>query len=126
MNHSPKKLLAVIEFIEHAQYPAIYKALGYDVTTEWQVRKAVSLIRKMKPDVIVADFYFQSDFRDRLSNLESLLAATQLQKDIRVLVFYEPHNESVLEKVRQRMHIDTALPMPATDESVRAALGEWL
>jgi CheY-like chemotaxis protein len=126
MNHSPKKLLAVIEFIEHAQYPVIYKALGYDVTTEWQVRKAVSLIRKMKPDVIVADFYFQSDFRDRLSNLESLLAATQLQKDIRVLVFYEPHNEAVLEKVRQRMHIDTALPMPATDESVRAALGEWL
>jgi hypothetical protein len=126
MNHSPKKLLAVIEFIEHAQYPVIYKALGYDVTTEWQVRKAVSLIRKMKPDVIVADFYFQSDFRDRLSNLESLLAATKLQKDIRVLVFYEPHNEAVLEKVRQRMHIDTALPMPATDESVRAALGEWL
>ena len=126
MNHSPKKLLAVIEFIEHAQYPVIYKALGYDVTIEWQVRKAVSLIRKMKPDVIVADFYFQSDFRDRLSNLESLLAATQLQKDIRVLVFYEPHNEAVLEKVRQRMHIDTALPMPATDESVRAALGEWL
>ena len=126
MNHSPKKLLAVIEFIEHAPYPAIYKALGYDVTTEWQVRKAVSLIRKMKPDVIVADFYFQSDFRDRLSNLESLLAATQLQKDIRVLVFYEPHNEAVLEKVRQRMHIDTALPMPATDETIRAALGEWL
>ena len=126
MIHSPKKLLAVIEFIEHAQYPAIYKALGYDVTTEWQVRKAVLLIRKMKPDVIVADFYFQSDFRDRLSNLESLLAATQLQKEIRVLVFYEPHNESVLDKVRQRMHIDAALPMPATDETIRAALGEWL
>jgi len=126
MIHSPKKLLAVIEFIEHAQYPAIYKALGYDVTTEWQVRKAVSLIRKMKPDVIVADFYFQSDFRDRLSNLESLLAATQLQREIRVLVFYEPQNESVLDKVRERMHIDAALPMPATDETIRAALGAWL
>lgn len=126
MIHSPKKLLAVIEFIEHAQYPAIYKALGYDVTTEWQVRKAVSQIRKMKPDVIVADFYFQSDFRDRLSNLESLLAATQLQQETRVLVFYEPQNESVLDKVRQRMHIDAALPMPATDETIRAALGAWL
>ena len=41
----PKSLLAVIEFIEHAQYPAIYKALGYAVTVEWQVRKAVSLLR---------------------------------------------------------------------------------
>jgi len=122
----PKKLLSVIEFIEHAQYPAIYKALGYEVTTEWQVRKAVSQIRKIKPDVIVADFYFQSDFRDRLSNLESLLAATQLLKEIRVLVFYEPQNEPVLDKVRERMRIDAALPMPATDEAIKTALSAWL
>ncbi len=126
MTSAPKKLLAVIEFIEHAQYPVIYKALGFDVTVEWQVRKAVALIRKMKPDVIVADFYFQSDFRDRLSNLESLLAATQLLKDVRVLVFYEPQNEPALARVRERMHIDSALPMPATDEAIKAALKEWL
>ena len=123
---TPKKLLTVIEFIEHSQYPAIYNSLGYDVTTEWQVRKAVTLIRKMKPDVIVADFYFQSDFRDRLSNLESLLAATQLLKEFRVLVFYEPQNEAVLDKVRQRMRIDAALPMPVSDEAIKAVLKEWL
>ena len=126
MNPSPKKLLSVIEFIEHAQYPAIYKALGYEVTTEWQVRKAVSLIRKMKPDVIVADFYFQSDFRDRLSNLESLLAATQLLNEIKVLVFYEPQNEHALQRVRERMRIDTALPMPASEAAIKAALKDWL
>jgi len=123
---TPKKLLSVIEFIEHAQYPAIYKALGYEVTTEWQVRKAVTLIRKIKPDVIVADFYFQSDFRDRLSNLESLLATTQLLHETRVLVYYEPQNEPILDKVRQRMRIDAALPMPATDEAIKAVLKEWL
>ena len=126
MNPTPKKLLSVIEFIEHAQYPLIYQSLGYDVTTEWQVRKAVTLIRKMKPDVIVADFYFQSDFRDRLSNLESLLAATQLLKEIRVLVFYEPQNEAVLDKVRERMRIDAALAMPVKDDAIRAVLKEWL
>ena len=121
-----KKLLTVIEFIEHAQYPAIYQSLGFDVTVEWQVRKAVSLIRKIKPDVIVADFYFQSDFRDRLSNLESLLAATQLSKDIKILVFYEIHNIAVLDKVRERMVIDAALPMPVSDEAIRAVLKGWL
>ena len=126
MNPTPKKLLSVIEFIEHAQYPLIYQSLGYDVTTEWQVRKAVTLIRKMKPDVIVADFYFQSDFRDRLSNLESLLAATQLLKEIRVLVFYEPQSEAVLDKVRERMRIDAALAMPVRDDAIRAVLKEWL
>lgn len=126
MSVAPKKLLSVIEFIEHAQYPAIYKALGFDVTTEWQVRKAVSLVRKLKPDVIVADFYFQSDFRDRLSNLESLLAATQLLTDFRVLVFYEPANESALTRVRERMRIDAALPMPATEESIKSVLQMWV
>jgi len=126
MTISPKKLLSVIEFIEHAQYPAIYKALGYEVTTEWQVRKAVTLIRKMKPDVIVADFYFQSDFRDRLSNLESLLAATQLLSEFKVLVFYEPQNEHALDRVRERMHIDAALSMPASPAAIEALLKEWL
>jgi hypothetical protein len=126
MTGTPKKLLCVIEFIEHSQYPAIYKALGYDVTVEWQVRKAVTLVRKMKPDVIVADFYSQSDFRDRLSNLESLLAATQLLKEFRVLVFYEPQNISALDRVRERMHIDAALPMPVSEEAIRGVLKEWL
>lgn len=126
MTIAAKKLLTVIEFIEHSQYPAIYKSLGFDVTVEWQVRKAVTLIRKMKPDVIVADFYSQSDFRDRLSNLESLLAATQLLKDIRVLVFYEPQNISALDRVRERMRIDAALPMPASEDAVRRVLGDWL
>ena len=126
MSGTPKKLLTVIEFIEHSQFPAIYKSLGFDVTVEWQVRKAVALIRKMKPDVIVADFYFQSDFRDRLSNLESLLAATQLLKDIRVLVFYETHNLSALDRVCERMSIDAALPMPASEAAIRAVLKEWL
>lgn len=126
MSATPKKLLTVIEFIEHAPYPALYKALGFEVTTEWQVRKAVSQIRKLKPDVIVADFYSQSDFRDRLSNLESLLAATQLLKNFRVLVFYEPHNEHALDRVRERMHIDAALPMPVTDEAIKSVLQAWL
>ena len=116
----------MIEFIEHAQYPVIYQSLGFEVSTEWQVRKAVSLIRKMKPDVIVADFYFQSDFRDRLSNLESLLATTQLLKETRVLVFYEPHNVHALDRVRERMHIDAALPMPASETAIREALKQWV
>jgi hypothetical protein len=125
MTDSPKKLLAVIEFLAHARFPALYQSLGFDVTTERQVRKAVSLMRKLKPDVIVADFYFQSDFRDRLSNLESLLAAAQPFKETRILVFYEPHSAAALERVRQRMRIDAALPTPATDEAIEGVLNGW-
>lgn len=125
MTSQPKKLLAVIEFIEHSQFPAIYKDIGFEVAVEWQVRKAVSLLRKMKPDVIVADFYFQSDFRDRLSNLESLLAAAQLLQGVKILVFYEAHNEAALNKVRERMRIDAALTTPVTESAIRSVLSDW-
>lgn len=126
MSVTPKKLLNVVEFIEHAQFNAVYQSLGFEVTTEWQVRKAVAMVKKLKPDVIVADFYTQPDFRDRLSNLESLLAATQLLKDFRVLVFYEPQSESALSRVRERMHIDVALPMPVTEAALIQALRGFL
>lgn len=126
MTTQPKTLLTVIEFIEHSKFPAIYKDLGFEVAVEWQVRKAVSLLKKMKPDVIVADFYFQSDFRDRLSNLESLLAAAQLLKDVKILVFYGAENEVALDKVRERMRIDAALTTPVSEAAIRSVLSEWL
>lgn len=120
-----KKLLTLIEFMSHAKFPTLYKELGFDVTTEWQARKAVSLVRKLKPDVIVADFYFQADFRDRLSNLESVLATAQPFPDTKILVLYEPESQAALDKVRARLRIDAALAIPVKVEDLRAVLSGW-
>ena len=126
MSGTPKKLLVVTEFLAHAKLPKLYQQLGFDVTNEWQVRKAISLLRKIKPDVVVADFYHQADFRDRLSNLESLLAAAQPMADIKILVLYEPENQAMLDKVRARMRIDKVLAMPVKEEELQSILKEWL
>src|SRR5512143_3466850 len=126
MSSQPKKLLAVIEFIEHARFPPLYKELGFEVAVEWQVRKAVSLLKRMRPDVIVADFYFQSDFRDRLSNLESLLAATEPLPQSRILVLYDPKDGAVLDRVRQRMRVDAVLTIPVNETELEAVLRQWL
>jgi AmiR/NasT family two-component response regulator len=125
MSAQPKKLLCLIEFISHSKLPHFYKSLGFDVTTEWQARKAVSLVRKLKPDVIVADFYFQADFRDRLSNVESLLAAAQPMKDTGILLLYEAQNQPVLEKVRERMRVDAVLTVPVQEDALRTILSSW-
>src|SRR5512143_1177607 len=93
-------LLMVNAFIGTASYKKLYQELGYAVVTEWSERKAISLVRKNPPAVIVADFYHQTDFRDRLSNLESLLAAAQSVPSIRILVFYEAAHQAALDKVR--------------------------
>ena len=121
-----KKLLTLIEFVTHSKLPNLYKQLGFDVTTEWQARKAVSLVRKLKPDVIVADFYFQADFRDRLSNLESVLATAQPYPETKILVLYEPQSQEALDKVRVRYRIDAALTIPVKEEELKAALSGWL
>jgi DNA-binding NarL/FixJ family response regulator len=121
-----KKLLTLIELVSHAKLPTLYKQLGFDVTTEWQARKAVSLVRKLKPDVIVADFYFQAEFRDRLSNLESVLATAQPFPETKILVLYEPQSQAALDKVRARLRIDAALPIPVKEEDLKAALSAWL
>jgi hypothetical protein len=70
-------LLSVIELLGYPNLRPLYERLGYRVLTEFSVRKAISLLRRERPAVIVADFYFQPDFRDRVSNLESLLATAQ-------------------------------------------------
>lgn len=121
-----KKLLALVEFLEHAKLSAEYKKLGFSVTTECQVRKAIASVRKSPPDVIVADFYFQSDFRDRLSNLESLLAAAQVNAHTKILVLYEAQNLPTLDKVRSRLRIDAALTMPVNLAQLQSQLQNWL
>jgi hypothetical protein len=64
MNSRPL-LLMVNAFIGTASFKSIYQQLGYEVVTEWSERKAISLVRKTPPAVVVADFYHQTDFRDR-------------------------------------------------------------
>lgn len=123
---SPAKLLAVIEFLDHGKLSAFYQRLGFDVTTEWSVRKAVSLLRKLKPDVVIADFYYQTDFRDRLSNLESLLAAAESLSRARILVLYDPKDRNALDRVRQRMRVDAVLTIPVNEGALEAVLRQWL
>ena len=120
------RLLMVNAFIGTAGYKKLYQDLGYAVVTEWSERKAISLLRKAPPAVIVADFYHQTDFRDRLSNLESLLAAAQSLPATRILVFYEAAHQAVLDKVSARLRIDAALPLPVDEERLRATLLGWL
>jgi len=123
---SPPSLLMVNAFIGTAGYKKLYQELGFAVVTEWSERKAISLVRKTPPAVIVADFYHQTDFRDRLSNLESLLATAQSAPGTRILVFYEPAHQAALDKVRQRLRIDIALSMPVDEAILRTTLTSWL
>ncbi len=121
----PQTLLSVIELLGYPNLRPLFERLGYRVLTEFSVRKAISLLRKETPAVIIADFYFQPDFRDRVSNLESLLATAQSHKNVKVLVLYESAHEHALERVRARFRIDAALTLPVNETELEQVLLSW-
>ncbi len=109
---SKRTLLSIIELGGYPNFVPLYERLGYDVVSVVSVRKALSALKKVTPQVIVAEFNYQSDFRDRTSSLESLLAAVQRSSGIRVVVFYEPEYSHQLDRLRARFTMYEALPHP--------------
>lgn len=115
MQAHQRQLLAIVEQGGYPNFTSFYETLGYQVTMSYSMRKAMAIVRKQPLDVIVAEFNYQSDFRDRTSSLESLLATVERMpknsnspnqiptpSQIRVIVFYE------IEYIHQLKKLQTA------------------
>lgn len=124
MNAAPTQptLLSVIELGGYPNFTRVYEAAGYTVTTAVSVRRALGAIKQRAPAAIVAEFNFQSDFRDRTSSLESLLAAVQRNQDTRVVVFYEKEHAHQLERLKARFPTVQALPFPIDEKRLAECL----
>ena len=117
-----KLLLSIIELGGYPDFAPLYREFGYEVAVETRMRKAIGFLKKRKPDVIVAEFNFQSDFRDRSSSLESLLAVVQRSPEIRVIIFYEKEFSPQFEKLRARLPVHQALVFPVVEQALRKIL----
>ena len=109
---SNKLLLAVIELGGYPDFRDLYQQFGYEVIIESSMRKALSLLKKKKVDVIVAEFNYQHTFRDRLSSLESIIAVAQTNECIEFVVLYETEFENHLEKLRQQFQFSAEIAFP--------------
>jgi hypothetical protein len=107
-----KLLLSIIELGGYPNFTPLYTSLGYEVAIETRMRKALGFLKEHQPNVIVAEFNFQSDFRDRTSSLESLLAVVQRLPSTRVIVFYEKEFTMQFDILRARMPVYKALTFP--------------
>lgn len=117
-----KQLLAVIELGGYPNFTPLYESLGYEVTMANSVRNAIRAIKKNAPQVVVAEFNFQSDFRDRTSSLESLLSTIQSLAKCEVIVFYETEYAHQLDKLTAQYPINTLLPFPIEETDLKKAL----
>ena len=117
-----KHLLSVIELGGYPNFSPIYQATGYTVHIEHSVRNAIRAMKKITPAVIVAEFNFQSDFRDRTSSLESLLSTVQRLDNCRVIVFYEQEYQQQLDKLTAQYDVYATLPFPIDGVELRRLL----
>lgn len=116
------RLLAIVELGGYPNLVPLYQRLDVDFDVVISQRKAQSYLKKQVPDIVVAQYNFQSDFRDRTSNLETLMARLQRHPRVRVIVFYQPEYLHKFDTLRERFPIFEAIPLPVDLPRVEAAL----
>jgi hypothetical protein len=117
-----RKLLAIVELGGYPDFRPLYERLGYTPVVVASVRKALTQIKEAVPNAIVAEFNFQSDFRDRTSSLESLLAVVSRHPATRVIVFYDREYAHQLQRLTTRFPVHAALAYPIEPAALEAAL----
>jgi DNA-binding NtrC family response regulator len=119
---SPPRLLAIVELGGYPNLTGLYRRLGFHAEVVASQRKAQSALKGHIPDVIVAEYNFQSDFRDRSSNLETLMARLQRHPEVKVICFYQPEHREKLAGMQARFPLFETIPFPVDPARVEAAL----
>lgn len=117
-----KVLLCIIELGGYPDFTPLYQQFGYRVETVTSARKAISWLKRNRADVIVAEFNFQSDFRDRTSSLESILATIQKHPDTDMIVFYDMEQEHQLARLQAVFPDILPLVFPVDEAALRDIL----
>ena len=116
------ELLAIIELGGYPDFTSMYKKCGYRVVVMNSMRKALHYLKKNTPSVIVAEFNYQSSFRDRLSTLESLIAIVQRRPLIKLIVFYEENSRHQFDRLRTQYEFFDAFSYPIDVEKFEVSL----
>jgi len=73
--------------------------------------------------VVVAEFSYNPEFRDRVSNIESILASLQNKSpNAKIIVLFDEISIDKLEQFRKRYKVDVALKFPISDEEIKHSL----
>lgn len=117
-----KFLLAITELGGYPDFSELYGKCGFQTEQVNSMRKALRSLKQNKHSVVVAEFNFQSDFRDRTSSLETLMAVMQQMNNVKVIIFYEKEYWHQFEKLRAQYTFHEELPYPIDEQKLKYAL----
>ena len=122
MNSLSKSVLIIMERGGYPNFSSLLNKAGYQVTIETTMRKAMSRLKKNIPNVVIAEFNFQTDFRDRSSSLESLMATLQKFPKVKIIVFYEKEHVTHFNRLRERYDFHCALDFPISEKDLEVCI----
>lgn len=121
-----KTLFSIIESPLHPKHSALYQRLGYDEVQLTSTRKAVSALKRQKPDLVVADFvygYSNNYSGIHISNLDVFLMSMQkFAPGTPVVILAAAGELEYAEKMREICEITAILPFSVSESKLETAL----
>ncbi len=104
-------------------YTALFIEQGFSVDLEYSQRKASKLAQKNTYQVLVAEFSHNPEFRDRVSNIESLLATLEGNSpEAKIIILYDEINQPQLDQLKARYRMDATLTFPIKQDLLRQSI----
>ena len=118
-----KILLSIVELGGYPDFTALYEARGFQVVKANTMRKAMALLKKQPPAVIVAEFIYGPTYGSQLSNFESLFAALQRDApDAHLIALMDKTNGQHFDKLKARFPSHSVFYFPVKEEALRQCL----
>jgi len=119
-------LFTIVETIILPDCTAIYQQLGITEYRPESQRKAIGLLKKHKPDYVMAEFlygYGNNYAGVNVSNLDVFLASMQkYAADAKVIVLVSKAERQYVDKLAELFPVCTVLTLPVRPEQIEAAL----
>ena len=116
-------LLSIVEMGGYPDFSELFRSRGFRPEKLHSVRKAQGWLKRHRPAVVIAEFHFDPELRDRMSNLESLFATLQrYAPEAKVIVFIDPSHRPRLQQLEQRYPVFGALDYPIDRQALAALL----
>jgi len=121
-----RTVLSIVESPTHPNFSALYRRSGITEIRETSMRRAISRLKKERPDLVVAEFFYgygNNYAGVNLSNLDVFLYSLQrYAPKARVIVLVDKSELEYVGKLGKLFTLDAVLTQPVTERDMAALL----
>jgi len=121
---SDTTVLSIIESPTHPDFSALYRRLGLHEVRATSTRKAMSLIKGVTPDYVVAEFFYgygNNYAGVNVSNLDVFLYSLQkYAPQARIIVLVDKEERTFVDKLNALFPLHAVLQQPVNETELEA------